>query len=207
MVRLPTKEETMGILFVYLILFSLIGLLAWQLSFSSLNRHELIQIFCYSFAAGGIGASLYSIRMLYYHSHLDKNNSNFKNEGIKEFVWGWGWFWFYFNRPIMGAFVGFITYVLFVGGLFNENSLSIKNNQSIILAIGLGWLAGYNVSDLISRLESVASSIFGFEKEETPFGRLKNLVHPPHTVLPNTLTSENKTSSSINAITLHEKSG
>ncbi len=177
MVKLPTKEGTMGILFVYLILFSLIGLLTWQLSFSTLSQHELFQTFSYSFAAGGIGASLYSIRMLYYHSHLDKNDSNFKKGDIKEFEWEWGWFWFYFNRPIMGAFVGFVTYVLIVGGLLDENSLSIKNNQSIILAIGLSWLAGYNVSDIISRLESVASAIFGFEKEQTPFGRLKNLVH------------------------------
>ncbi len=177
MVELPTKKETIFILFVDLILFSLIGLLTWQLSFSILSQHELFQTLSYSFAAGGIGASLYSTRMLYYHFHLEKKDSSFDEDKKKEFEWEWGWFWFYFSRPIMGAFVGSVTYILIVLGLLGEDSLSIKSNQSIILAIGLGWLAGYNVTDIISRLESVASAVFGFEKGQTAFGRLKDLVH------------------------------
>ncbi len=273
MVKLPlpnlplSKTWTMGILLLYLILFLFLGFL----TFLGLFIPELLKAFSYSFVAGGIGATLYSIRMLYYHSHLDddakcsylfswenvaedkmescrvrmflrdyfdinwvenakiekiegdrainihaekrsvkitldENKKKAKleiNDGIeynfqvkkengklnvysdfiddpkKEFVWGLGWFWFYFNRPILGAFVAFVAYVLIGGGLLTLRQLSPSSQSTNVslFAIGLGWLAGYTVTELISRLESVASSIFGFELKETPFGRLKELVH------------------------------
>ncbi len=85
----------------------------------------------------------------------------------------------------MGAFVGFVVYVLIQGGLLALSQPSPNQTSSIpdiniynyTIAIGLGWLAGYNVTEIISRLEKVATSLFGLEHEETPFERLKRLVH------------------------------
>ncbi len=171
-----SKQWTMYMLWVYLFSFSLLGLLTWLLSISPslgqmdfLNQHLLVQAFSYSFAAGGIGASMYSIRMLHYQSHLKDN----REDGFR---WGWGWVRFYFNRPMLGAFLGFIIYVLIQGGLF---TLPDKNQATskFLLAIGLGWLVGYNVTEIILRLEKTATALFGLEKEKTPFDKLKDLIN------------------------------
>lgn len=169
---IPSQKGIMCILWIWLILFSVIGLSTclWD----SLYQHrELFKTLILSFSAGGIGASLYSIRMLYYHSHVCEEYNKFDEEKREEFKWEWGWIWFYFSRPILGAFVGFVTYVLILCGFLD---LKIGNKSSLI-AFGLGWLAGYNVTELIHKLEDVASAIFGYEREQTTFGRLKDLVH------------------------------
>ena len=167
-----SQGRIMCILWIWLILFSVIGLSTCL--FGNLYQYGgLFKTLILSFSAGGIGASLYSIRMLYYHSHLCEKYNRFDEEKRKEFNWDRGWIWFYLNRPILGAFVGFVTYVLILCGFLD---LKIGNKSSVI-AIGLGWLAGYNVTELIHKLEDVASAVFGYEREQTPFGRLKELVH------------------------------
>ncbi len=274
----PRKHRTMYLLLAWLLIFSLTGLATatqW-LSFFTISQNVIVIALGYSFAAGGIGASMYGIRMLYYHSHLkddgnlddgnlidsyffcwdkiiqdDKNEQErlkkflkknfcvswvdkaniekpddrtisisyedkqislrlndektrsiltidnvgvdafiakkedgklniYKDDIEKEFAWNWGWFWFYFNRPIMGAFVGLIAVVLIQGGLLTLSGTNPNPNTStniFLFAIGLGWLAGYNVTDLILRLEKVATSLFGLEHEDSPFERLKKLAH------------------------------
>ncbi len=61
------KKWTMFILYVELIIFSYIGFLIWKIA--PVSTYEVIsKTFSIAFAAGGIGASLFGIRMLYYHS-------------------------------------------------------------------------------------------------------------------------------------------
>ncbi len=51
-------------------------------------------------------------------------------------------------------------------------------SKLFLLAIGLGWLVGYNATEIILQLEKTAIALFGLEKEKTPFDRLKEVVHP-----------------------------
>lgn len=168
-----SQKGTMCILWIWLILFSLMGLFTfvWDNLYQPL---ALFKTLILSFSAGGVGASLYSMRMLYYHSHICDDYNKFDINKREEFKWGWGWIWFYWNRPISGAFVGFVTYILILSGFLNMEI----SNKSGIIAVGIGWLVGYNVTELIQKLEDVASAIFGYKRTQTTFGRLMDLVHP-----------------------------
>jgi hypothetical protein len=106
--------------------------------------------------------------------HIVEKYKDYDEIKRREFKWGLGWEWFYYNRPILGAFFGLVTYILILGGFLDANSLKGKD---IILAIGLGWLVGYNVTDLTQKLEDVASAIFGYKRELTTFDKLIDLAH------------------------------
>jgi len=155
------KSIFVGIVLVIYLLLSSFFIIAVHINyFESLNNFTFLRahIFCGLF--GMLGATVAAMRK-YYKYLITIDNTNVEENNVTH-DWSFGWVYYYLTRPILGAVLGALTYLLsFLGFqiLSDSNNLSISNEGSYLL-FSLAFISGFSVSHALDRLEDISKQIF-----------------------------------------------
>lgn len=127
-----------------------------------LERTQLLRTSGMCAAFGMLGASMAVIRK-YYRVLITESAEKRAGQQWQEFVWDYGWTFYYLTRPVLGAVLGSLAFLLvFIGfEILSEaktpTSIS-RHGHMMLYAIAL--LAGYSVSQVLDRLSVVAKQVF-----------------------------------------------
>jgi hypothetical protein len=150
-----------GVLLVYLALavtFVLVvhaNVVEWLSGTWLLRAHAM----CAGF--GMMGSSIASMRKYYRALITDSVNSRSGNK-VQTAFWDFGWVYYYLTRPLVGGVLGALSFTLsFVGfqALAKPSEMEISN-QGRYLLFALAFVAGFSVSHVLDRLNSVSKQIF-----------------------------------------------
>ena len=136
----------------------------YLISGSSLLRSHAL---CASF--GLLGASMAAIRKYYKFLITDAvTRSDPGKTSILTQSWGLGWLIYYVSRPIMGLAMGALSFTLsFVGfQVLSQPGSSGLSDQGRYLLFGIAYLAGFSVSHVLDRLNSISRQVFSAKPKE-----------------------------------------
>jgi len=128
----------LGVLFFLFLGHNVVSLPEWYLN-------KLLFVKC-AFV-GGIGGALYCLRAVYLNRCVLKQ-------------WDDNWAVWYYLRPIVSLVTGLISCVFLRAGLLVLDA-SPGADSADYGYIALAFIAGYNVDNLLKRLESIAQSAWG----------------------------------------------
>ena len=133
-------------LFSFLLVAVSIGLIQHEL----LADHKLISQCIF---IGGIGAITYCLRAIYLNII----------KGVEDYD---KWAIWYYLRPIIGLVMGGVSWLFLKAGL-----LALQNEPSSPLQgpvfMSLAFIAGYNISQFLQKLEDIANSLWGIKKSKS----------------------------------------
>lgn len=99
---------------------------------------------------GGIGGGLYCLRATYLHKCALKD-------------WSTEWQTWYYLRPFVSMICGAVSYLFLQASLLIlEADTKSSANEAGFYA--LAFVAGFNSSKFLAKIEDVASAVFGIEK-------------------------------------------
>jgi hypothetical protein len=116
-----------------------------------------MRMMIYVMCSGGLGAIILCIRGLCKHS----------SDG----TYSAGWAWWYVFMPILGPIFGLMSFVFIKGGLvvFGSGAESLSGAEPFRIKAAYlcaGFLAGFCQKDFMSRLRSLARTIFATEGDD-----------------------------------------
>lgn len=135
------------IIYLFAMFGSLLGGLAFILNELISDNNKLELVVCTLLA--GMGAVTYCMRGIYINVCALKN-------------WDPSWWPWYILRPLVGGFMGFMTYVFVKAGLPLLGAQSAKDSTNWGL-FALAFAAGYNVDSFLRKIENVIESAFGIK--------------------------------------------
>ncbi|MFH1987916.1 MAG: hypothetical protein ABIK25_09855 [Pseudomonadota bacterium] len=126
-----------------------------------LERSQLLRTSAMCGAFGMLGASMATIRK-YYQLLITEGTAKGAGRPVSESAWDFGWTFYYLTRPILGAVLGALTFVLvFVGfEILSTTQTSSISNHGHMMLYAISLLAGYAVSQVLDRLTMVARQVF-----------------------------------------------
>lgn len=147
------------IFYLLIVLFSFSSLL---LAVSvEIIRHELLvenKLIAQCVFIGGVGATTYCLRTVYLNII----------KGLEDYD---KWAIWYYLRPILGLVMGGISWLFLKAGLLALQSESSSPLQGAVF-MSLAFIAGYNISQFLRKLEDIADSLWGIKK--TRSGRIND---------------------------------
>lgn len=99
---------------------------------------------------GGFGGIVYCFRAIYLNSSVKK-------------VWDNSWNIWYIIRPFVSLIMGAVSFLFLKAGLIVFEA-SQNPDASFFAFYALSFIAGLNVDNFISKIESIAQSTWGIEK-------------------------------------------
>lgn len=108
------------------------------------------KLFVASALAGGFGGVVYCMRGVYQAVSAEKN-------------WDSDWFVWYILRPVNSVVMGGVSYIVLKAGLLVLEATP-EEGGSPFGYLALAFVAGFNVSKFLRKIEDVAKSIWGIEK-------------------------------------------
>lgn len=159
-----TSCYLIGVLLLGYLAFSIISIIAIHLNeIPFLHRSHLLRTSALCSAFGMLGSSMASIRK-YYRVLITESNSNSTSQLGEDNRWGFGWTFYYLTRPILGATLGGLAFILvFVGfRVLSTSPVNMISSQGNMMLYVVSLLAGYAVSQVLDRLSDVATQVFDF---------------------------------------------
>jgi hypothetical protein len=158
----PTACYVVGCSLLLYLFFSMAVIVAIHLNSVPLFEKSLLlrtSAMCSAF--GMLGASIASIRK-YYRALITESNTSGLGEVSQKLNWDFGWLFYYLTRPILGATLGAIAYVLtfIIFEILTNSHTSTISNQGNMMLYAFSLLAGYSVSHVLDRLSIIATQIF-----------------------------------------------
>ncbi len=111
------------------------------------------KLFLASALAGGFGGVVYCMRGVYQAVSAEKN-------------WDGDWFVWYILRPVNSVVMGGVSYILLKAGLLVLEAVP-EEGGSPYGFLALAFVAGFNVSKFLRKIEDVAKSLWGIEKSNS----------------------------------------
>jgi len=112
-------------------------------------------------AFGLLGASIATIRR-YYHALITEERGPHTDGHHRPIVWGYGYLVYYVSRPVLGAILGPLVYMLSFIGLqvmVAADRIDIST-EGRMLMYAIAFVAGYAVSDVMDRVEAISRNMF-----------------------------------------------
>lgn len=106
----------------------------------------------YSYFSGMLGAALYAVRGLYWAVGPQR-------PGIRRFQYDPNFTFWYVGRPLMGAFLGVVSYAVLRAGAGTFGTASTDTAASAAYFVA-AFLAGFAVTQVLSWLYGMATRIF-----------------------------------------------
>ena len=168
--KLIHPRIAIGILLLAYFAFAIALLVAIHLvNFPLLEKHTLFRSHLVCMAFGMLGAVIASIRR-YYHALITEEVSGREHSRALTLTWGYGCLYYYITRPLLGGVLAALVYMLsFVGVqvMVTAKDLQFKT-EGLLILYAVAFLAGFSVTDVLNRIETVATSIF--RKDPAAFG-------------------------------------
>jgi hypothetical protein len=158
----PVACYVVGIfLIVYLIISVCVILIVYLKYRNILVDSYLLRSHVICGAFGMLGAAIASIRK-YYQYLITYSTARAIGRSVQPMDWSLGWIYYYLTRPILGAALGALTYLLsFIGFhvLIDSPSLDISYKGKYFL-YAVAFVSGFSVSHVLDRVDAVAKQIF-----------------------------------------------
>lgn len=155
-------KVSIAALLIFYLLAATVGVLLIHLNvIQHLQQHHLLRTHLMCAGFGVIGASMAAIRK-FYSALITESRRTRENTGPYYVDWSPGWLFYYATRPILGGFLGALSYLFLYGGfqiLASTPKSEISNEGNLIL-YALSMLAGFSVSQVMTRIEQVAEQVF-----------------------------------------------
>ncbi|MEE9910557.1 MAG: hypothetical protein K4571_02435 [Deltaproteobacteria bacterium] len=122
---------------------------------------SVIRIYVLFGSFGMLGATVASIRK-YYRYLITYSTSKYTGHAVMQMDWSLGWVYYYLTRPILGAILGAVTYLLsFIGfQILAESPIMKISTKGKYFLFALAFLSGFSVSDVLDRLSAVSRQLF-----------------------------------------------
>lgn len=122
---------------------------------------SIIRIYVLFGAFGMLGATVASIRK-YYRYLITYSTLKYAGHTVMQMDWSLGWVYYYLTRPILGAILGAVTYLLsFIGfQILAESPIMKISTKGKYFLFALAFLSGFSVSDVLDRLSAVSRQLF-----------------------------------------------
>jgi len=145
---IPIMRKIIG----YLLFLFLLLTIVLFLEFTNLlpGWYYAYQLFFHCLIASGIGGIVYCLRAVYLHASVHKN-------------WDNEWQLWYYIRPLLSLIMGGVSFVFLKAGLLILDA-SQNSDTTNYGFIALSFIAGFNVSKFLSKLEDISQSVWGIEK-------------------------------------------
>jgi hypothetical protein len=164
----PAACYVVGVVLILFMLFAGALIVAVHLNAVEwLSRTSLLRTHVMCAAFGMLGAAMAGVRK-YYKTLITETTARMGTLPSGPVVWDLGWLVYYLTRPILGAILGALSFTLsFVGFhvLANPSKIEISDEGRYLL-FALAFVAGFAVSQVLDRLNSVAKEIFKASSEK-----------------------------------------
>ena len=144
----------------YIILYLLIALFSFSFLLLAVSvgiiRHELLaehKLIAQCIFIGGIGATTYCLRSIYLNIL----------KGLEDYD---KWAIWYYMRPILGLVMGGVSWLFLKAGILALQSEPTSPLQGTVF-MSLAFIAGYNISQFLKKLEELADSLWGIKKSRS----------------------------------------
>ena len=158
----PIACYVVGILLIVYLFIGVSVILTVHLNYSNVLAHsDLLRSHIICGAFGMVGAAIASIRK-YYQYLITYSSTKATGRSNKPMDWSFGWVYYYLTRPILGAVLGALAYLLsFIGFqvLSDSNSLEISSKGKYLL-FAVSFVSGFSVSHVLDRVDAVSKQIF-----------------------------------------------
>jgi hypothetical protein len=165
----PTLPRSCYVIGVVLILYLLggvffvvaihLGIFPWFSETWLLRTHAI----CAGF--GVVGASMAAMRK-YYQVLITDTTNRARGTPSPAPVWNFAWMYYYFTRPLLGGVLGALSFTLtFIGFQVLAKATVELSNHGRYLLFALAFVAGFAVSHVLDRVNSIARRTF---KREPP---------------------------------------
>lgn len=147
---------------IALIIVTHLDLLASLAAAQVLRAHVL----CAGF--GMLGAATAAIRK-FYSTLITDTTAQLEGRSSRPSDWSFGWCYYYLTRPLLGAILGALTFLLSLIGfhvLASRPDVPISE-QGRYLLYAVAFLSGFSVSNVLTRLESIAKNAFEHKRDQT----------------------------------------
>jgi hypothetical protein len=128
---------------------------SWNLDQDTLLRHGL-----YALCWGCIGACINAARALAQHCAADDFDSR--------------WNWWYWSKPLLGALIGLITYVLMEGLTSFVGPGTLNDGANGVAVAAIATVAGFATERVLHKLEALSKTLF----EVSPANAKLNIALP-----------------------------
>ncbi len=126
-----------------------------------LSKAPLLRAHAFCGAFGLLGASIVTLRR-YYQALITEDMGPPADGQHRPIVWGFGWLVYYISRPVLGAILGALVYMLSFIGLqvmVAADRIDIST-EGAMLMYGIAFVAGYGVSNVMDRVEAISRNVF-----------------------------------------------
>ena len=122
-------------------------------------------IICAGF--GMLGASMAAMRK-FYSTLISESTAKSENKKVVLNDWSFGWCYYYLTRPILGAVLGALAFLLsFIGfQVMASPSIIEISTEGRSLLYALAFLAGFSASNVLTRLDKIARKTFESQKDD-----------------------------------------
>lgn len=135
-------------LFLFTITTTFIGI--WILNYDLPSHFEPFKHYFGCSLIGGIGGCLYCFRAIYLNKCVRNN-------------WNAEWQTWYYLRPLVSIICGGVSYLFLQAGLLILEA-GAKANANEAGYYALAFIAGFNSGKFLTKIEDIASAVFGIEK-------------------------------------------
>ena len=133
------------IILTALLIFLLLNILPINLSIE-----DKVPLYC--IISAGYGGLIYLFRSIYIHRCFQKD----WDDDCKQW---------YYVRPINSLIIGGFAYIFLKAGLLVLETESI-NTPTYYAYYAISFIAGLNVSNFLKKIEDIAKTVFGIEKQK-----------------------------------------
>lgn len=161
-IRYPTVCYFIGLYLIISIIIAASIIVIIHLNFMSVYLNaSVMRIYALCGAFGMLGAAVASIRK-YYRYLITYSTSKYTGHAVLPMDWSLGWVYYYLTRPILGAILGALTYLLsFIGfQILSESPISQISTKGRYFLFALAFMSGFSVSDVLDRLSAVSKQLF-----------------------------------------------
>jgi len=158
----PFSCYVVGILLVLYLLAGVLLILAVHLNLTLLlARTPLLRANMIATGFGIVGAAMAAMRK-YYQALITDSTARAKGKTSASPAWDLGWVYYYLTRPLLGGVLGALSFTLsFIGfEVMAKTPDAELSDQGRYLLFALAFVAGFAVSHVLDRLNSIAKRTF-----------------------------------------------
>ena len=162
----PFSCYVVGVLLVLYLFSGLFLVLAVHLNLSALfSTTPLLRAHMIATGFGVVGAAMAAMRK-YYQALITNSTARTHGKALSSPAWDLGWIYYYLTRPLLGGVLGALSFTLsFIGFEVMAKAPSAElSDQGRYLLFALAFVAGFAVSHVLDRLNSIAKRTFAREQ-------------------------------------------